>query len=378
MVTRRQRQQSLLAAMAHPTVFSNVLEFLGSRGTAQCMSVCRSWCFAARNNPFLWQGFCQREFNLSGFGVVMPAVPGEPVTLANDRHHPYHHQQQHHHSVSPDTNSHHNILERYVPETRWRMAYNYLARHYRTYQNQVVNQDMKTNGTVAPRLEGRVVFADDGGHFPGYPAEFAISSTETAWCTARGVQNNVDLVVELKSTSIITGFLMANGGRGYSAPLHNALIFVSMDPPNLDAARIYDGSNGSAWVQKLYEQKNNIVVSGKKKPKHCRQAKRCPSGYVPVEAVRFPHGPSASYGRAWLELATPIVGRYIHFKLLSSHTTPQWEEESDNIDIMHCHTMGTAVGDLDFFIPAIAPSKPIPVYKRVHPIPSASQGEDET
>ena len=326
---KRQALQGLLldTISDNGVLSASIFDFVGSQGTAQCMLVCRSWAAAAKGNPSLWRNFVKKEFRL--------CVPDDS---------------------SSSNNMTSSIQQRSVTTpTNWPTAYRYLKRNYRSYKARV---DDRSEESPTP-LRGRVVFADDGGHFPGYPSKYALSPRNAlVWCTSPGVDRNVDLVVELDVPSIITGFVIANGGRGYSAPLKEGLVFVSMDPPDLDAARIYDGENGSAWVKKIIG-KGQVGVG---------QAKSCPSGSVPLAAVRFSNLSQSFDAISKPKLKTPIVGRYIHFKLLSSHLTAGFEGLSDNIDLMHCHTMGLPVGDLDLFVPSIGRAKPIPAYKPIHAI----------
>ena len=322
-----EKKQAMLLDISDNGALSTVFEFVGSQGIAQCMLVCRSWAAAAKGNPSLWRNFAKREFRFS--------VPDD--------------------TTSSSTNNSSSIQQQSVTTpTNWPTAYRYLARHYRRSKSWPPEESPNP-------LSGRVVFADDGGHFPGYPAKYALSPRNLlVWCTSPGVERNVDLVVELDAPSIITGFVIANGGRGYSAPLKEGLAFVSMDPPDLEAARFYDDDNGRSWVKKLLEKGDRKVSAA--------NAKSCPSGTVPLAAVRFSILPDAFDASAKIKFRTPIVGRYIHFKLLSSHFSQGYEGFNDNIDIMHCHTMGVPVGDLDLFVPSIAKVKPIPAYKPIHAI----------
>ena len=89
-------------------------------------------------------------------------------------------------------------------------------------------------------LAATVVFADDGLSSSEFPPENALTVGRGCWCTGSGVGMNVDLVVDLKRLALVHRFVVTNADDTYTAPVKDVLIFTSLTPPDLDAARSYD------------------------------------------------------------------------------------------------------------------------------------------
>ncbi|CAB9525599.1 expressed unknown protein [Seminavis robusta] len=350
---QHQHQDSLLLQyLVDPALTAHIFSFVGPVGTAKCAATCRSWRIIVSSTQSLWKQFVKDDFGLS-------------LSSSNNNHttkvmiHPWEH----------------------------------VYRHIRL-QQQHPNH----------RLNGRVLFADDGGNFPGYPPNHALlPETNRVWCTRPGVDANVDLVIQLASTCLVTGFVCANGGRGYSAPLQEALVFLSLEqPPNLQAARFYNTGTtqqnvGPQWVRYLFQKEeepannttnntppppplednnNNDNNNDNHHPEPTSPASTATTNKPPsnndnnndpVASFWFPHLQQAYYGRSQQTLAKPIVARYIHLKLLSSHSPPGLEDISDNIDLMHFHTLGVPLPLLDTtLLPNVLQSEAPPNYVRTH------------
>ena len=319
-------------------LLAHIFAFAGPIDAASCSQVCRAWWSASKSHPQLWRTFVQQDYQ---FRIPKHAPLVEVKKQVDD--------------TSCCTDITFGDID--IDCSR---VYAYLATQQRK---------------EASRLDGKVVFADDGGNFGGrYPASNVIRPEENlVWCTNTGVETNVDLVVDLGKPCLITGFLAANGGRGYSAPLKEAIVFASMDPPDLEMAQEYNDANGSLWVKKLLssrktrkhrepqqqqqqqhpdriettdnttdsndssnnnrQQADNPVQQNKQQPKREQQRH-------PVAAFEFPNLQTAYTDRSEYVLDNPFVGRYVHFKLLNSFSPPGFEHLSDNIDVRHLHTFG--------------------------------------
>ena len=227
--------------------------FLGPVFTATCSQVCKQWYTVASDSRCLWRQFVAKDFRL-------------------------------------DEGS---------DQTDWKRVYAYLAHQLQSYNK--AERESKTVQLMRP-LPATVIFCDDGSNVPGYPPECCLVRGFGAWCTNAGVEEDVDLVIELPATCLITCFEAANGGMFYSAPLKEALVFTSMHPINLDRARQYDGRTGSEWAKKLHANLDTGYSSAK-----------------PLVGFCFPPLPEAFSARLRKPLNYPVVARYVHFKLLSSH-----------------------------------------------------------
>jgi len=186
---------------------------LGAAGTARCSMSCRRLNKISNDSRALWRHFANKDF-----GVF---------------------QRQHDDEANIDT-------------VDWVTVYQYIS-------SRLDSQEMVP-------LPARVVFSDDGSNYPGFPPENAFDPQKSAWCTNVEVDQNVDLVVELSTTSIVNQFIAQNGGTYYSCPLKEALVFASLeDPPNLQLTRKYNNEEGSKWVTDLIHRRSlNVVVHNDK------------------------------------------------------------------------------------------------------------------
>lgn len=338
-------------------VAGHIFTFAGPLATARCAQVCKSWKHASERHLSLWRTFVEQDFGLPKGNYPM------------DRH--------------------------------WHRIY--------------AKCTSELQKTPWQHLEASVVFADDGGNFPGYPAQHAlIDSMNMVWCTSTGADRNVDLVVELGQLCLLTGFRAANGGRGYSAPLQQGLVFVGVDPPDLESARCYNvqqgdhngGELGSNWVRHLFQPEKKSVLDdlldelappeeGNVEPPQAqaplennganeeaangqnnddaprqRSAEAPPTtpdgAPTPVAAFHFPDLSEAYLAKSEQTLGKPRLARYIHFKLLTSHSPPGLEHISDNMDLMNFLPIGIPMRDVQHHIPLDDPV--IPDYPRQHEV----------
>ena len=177
-------------------------------------------------------------------------------------------------------------------EDDWRGAFLYV------YERQLLKSEW-----LEPPM---ALFADDGGHIAGYPAQNALSFGPEVWCTRPGVDKNVDLVAELRVPALVTAFRFANPENGYTMPLREGLAFASFDAPDLSAARKFDSSDT-----------NNFKVPG-------------------AVSVRFKNDDDL----AFVKDCEPTVANFVHFKLLRSYHP---DSRTVNIDVRHLHVQGTSL-----------------------------------
>lgn len=285
-------------------VMADVFSFLGATGTAKCSQVCRQWYRVATISRCLWRQFVVDDFR----------------------------------------------LEEGVESVDWRKAYSYLVQKLFDCDKQ------EKDRTWAP-LPARVVFSDDGSAVPGYPPEAAIRRGLGAWCTNAGVEEDVDLVLKLPQLCMVTSFEVANGGHFYSAPLKEALIFTSTQPVDLEAARKFNGKEGSEWVDRLAGAPNFNANPNN-------------GSSEPLIGLHFPPLPQAFNARHHRRLGRrPVLARYIHFKLLSSYNYPGML--SDNIDVQDLLTYGCTLPELPSLLqtPNLNAQLPEdPSYRRMHEI----------
>jgi len=281
---------------------------LGASGTAKCAMVCREWNATSQNSLALWRYFTREDFGIN---------------------------------LQQNDGSKNNNIE-------WSKVYRYLS-------SQTIIENLKV-------LPARVIFADDGSSIKGYPAENAFDPQKGAWCTSWGVQRNIDLVVELPTAPcLVTDFFVQNGSHYYTAPLKQALIFASLErPPDLEIGKKFNDEEGMKWVEKLVTLDDEIQIEKWKESndddktivyKHRRvKRKKCASldqqqqqKYQPLAAFNFPSNEYDDCVNASFQYnacASPIIARYIHFKLLNSVTNDKHGRLSTNIDILNLGITG--------------------------------------
>jgi hypothetical protein len=138
-----------------------------------------------------------------------------------------------------------------------------------------------------------LVLCDDGSHQPGNDPESAMRRIgDVGWCTNAFVDHDVDLVADLTTPHLVMEFQASNGGSRFSAPVKEALAFASLMPPNLEAARVYDGEAG---IQKARE-----MVAGDKNEGRSRSV---PPGHPRAGFVFL-----ASHKPAMLFALSPLYG----------------------------------------------------------------------
>lgn len=218
-------------------------------------------------------------------------------------------------------------------------------------------------------LPARVVFADDGSHYPGHPPENALREGWTRpYSTGVGVYEDVDLVIDLSEVCLITGFAIANHCHHCTGPVKEALVFASMQPPDLDYARRYDSKAGSEWVSKLEGQVEDMgSYLQHRKTNRVGFVKFTPGNSAqPLAGFRFPDFPECNNVRLIRDCKS-MVGRYVHFKLLSTFD-PFNEGTRQTICVMHLHTFGVALSELPALLQndKLNEGCPIPDYERIH------------
>ena len=324
--------------MAHlltEDILEQVFANLGPVGAAKCACVCHTWKRTVYQSRSMWRGFCESTFGFS----------------------------QGHATAD------------------WRSVYAYLTRKAKE-PARLLQEDVE------------VVFADDGGGFLFFKANRVVKHDEHAWCTNTDVNENVDLVVRTRIPTLVSGFALRNPGGDFSAPLHEALVFASYDTIDLDAARIFDGSNGEEWVThfegpkkevrgrfvveetlrqqaRLLESINNPALEPVA-PQHQGVVRTALNPNVdphrvvlhPLAAFRTPPLPLA-YTEFQTQRSAPTVARNIHFKLLNSHKTP--DMVADNIDVLSLLTYGIPLPELARMAGTEgSETLPIPHYTRTH------------
>ena len=326
-------------------ILEHVFANLGPQGTARCAIVCRTWKSVVYQSRSLWRQFCNSTFGFS---------QGDPLA-------------------------------------DWRVVYGYLSEKSREPQ-QLLQDNV------------RVLFADDGGGYMFFLAHRAVKHNDQAWCTSTNVNENVDLVVQTQSPALISGFALQNPGTDYSAPLHEALVFASYDSIDLDAARIFDGSNGESWVN-TFEGPFSVDMPASQEsirkrirddqtsafkalmnprlepvpPRHDGLVRTITSIHQPQREILKP---LTAFCTPPLPLAytafisrriPPTVARHIHFKLLNSHKTPG--VVADNIDVLALLTYGVPLPELPRLVGTENSEIPTPNYRRIHTLREDPDGD---
>ena len=302
----------------------------GPIATARCAEVCKRLQSQSKNNPNLWHNFAAKE------------VRGcEGDDEARD----------------------------------WKAIYGYLYTKQRQF-----------NFSLDHPLPGRPLFADDGGRheWSGGPPAVTLSHGENQpYSTGNGVTRNVDFVVDLGDVCLITGFAAANHCRGCSGPLKEALVFTSLNPPDLDHARIYDGKHGSEWVNMLEKGTTETKAAYRNINKLNRERTvsfTANNDTQPVAGLRLPEYPDC-YEERVIRHCKPTVGRYVHFKLLGIYNPRGRPESQNNIDVMDLLTFGVALPELPGLLHGNFlrnPERPIPDYQRIHELQEQHEQEEDS
>lgn len=305
---------------------------LGAIETANCAMVCRRWNKISNDSRSLWEHFTTNDFR------------GLQLNVYSDRN------------------------DNYV---EWGGIYRYIIRELIDPSNIV-------------SLQARVIFADDGSAYLGYPPENAFDKWKSAWCTNAGVDKNVDLVAELPTTCIVTGFCAENGGTDYSAPLKEALVFASIEKPSdLCMRQKFNDTEGSKWVMELVHRRSlDVIFENSRKKifgedcwcerKRFKKSTGCSTSEQqqhPIAAFQFPSDYYSCINTKIEYCCAPTIARYIHFKLLSSvHPADRY---STNIDILNLSILGVNLPCLPEMLKSTMTSQnkqptPDPSYKRLH------------
>ena len=300
-------------------VITEIFASAGPMDTARCSMVCTKFHSISKNSRQLWRKFVLQDFQLGQ-----------------------------------------------EKDCDWKAVYPYLLKRQGKFD------------ISAPPLPARVVFADDGSHTPGFPPENATSPHWTRpYSTGQGVVKDVDLVIDLNEVCLITGFAAANHCSSCSGPLKEALVFASLNPPSLDDARQYDGKVGSEWVNKLeshlerQEENEEIYpLDFDKKVNKLGFVMFTPCNATePLAGFQFPNVPDCYRERLIRYCYKPMVGRYVHFKLLSIFD-PFSRRMTNNIDVMDLHTFGVALSELPSLLQndMLNGEHPYPSYQRIHQV----------
>lgn len=189
------------------------------------------------------------------------------------------------------------------------------------------------------------LFADDGGHIAGYPAQNALGHGPECWCTRPGVDRNVDLVAELQEPALVTAFRFANPEAGYTMPVRDALGFASFDVPDLTKARAFDNSTDDESSQVTRRREDEESEEDEEEEDLHGDVL---NGLIPgaagyrfdLEALARAARGSSDNVTAVAKCGAPTVANFVHFKLLSSYHP---DGSTVNIDVRHLHTFQAAV-----------------------------------
>lgn len=303
-------------------VLVDIFSFLGPLDTAKCAQICKAWHHVATHSRSLWRTFVYNTFGFLAGGDDSGAACAD-----------------------------------------WKAVYGHLT-----------HKSKETPELLA----ARVVFSDDGSPIPGYLADNALRNNNGAWCTNVGVNQNVDLVIELQVPALVSGFVIENGGIFYDAPLKEALAFCSLKPIDLDGARKYNGAMGKEVVNMMEELLDGFKrksLAARIVANHARFSAPCPD--QPKAAFRVDAALPTAYSARLERRCDPVVANFVHFKLLSSFDYAY--APADNIDVKNLHTYGVplATHDLAMLLQENNkdnnnngvlknPQPPDPSYKRMH------------
>lgn len=185
-------------------------------------------------------------------------------------------------------------------------------------------------------IDCSVIFSDDGTPYPDYLPEYAMRDNRQAWCTHPGVKANVDLVARVTCSvpHLVTSVEVRTPGCGFSNPVLETLAWLSFDAPDVAARRVWDGTD----PESITLEPNQIAVS-------CSDI------------------PARTIGSAPGHPATPIVSRFVHFKILNSRHS---ESERANIDVGALLIRGVPLPELERVMGQPIKLGPDPSYERFH------------
>lgn len=268
-------------------IIAEVFSYCGSVHTARCAQSCRNFCRVSKNSRALWRRFVYDEFGLAQG------------------------------SDSAD----------------WYAVYRYIKQQQKAYFDGLILDEYANISDDNNLIPSQLVFCDDGSHQPGNNPEHALNRTaHQCWCTNAFVDHDVDLVADLTTPHLVMALEVANGGMQYSAPVKEALAFASLELPNLEMARQYDGSKG-------------ITIA--RQPSQSQHSNKVPLHH-PLAGFCFPR--QAYNVRLQKPVVRPTVARYVHFKLLTS--SKDSNRVSNNIDVCSLLAFGVPLPRLNELIHA--------------------------
>jgi len=309
-----------------------VFIYLGASGTARCSMVCQDWKEVSNKSVALWHHFIKEDFNI-------------------------------------DLKEKNNINKEDNTTVEWGDIYRYISSRLIISLRRNVKER---------RLPVRIIFADGGlkhgtSYESYYPPENVFDPQKGAWCTNAGVDKNVDLVAELPTSCLVTGFLAENGSYEYSAPLKEALVFTSFEePPDLEIAKsYYNDEKGSKYVTELISNRGFKSISKTPtsrsyiiaKEKNAVSDKILNNAVKPVAAFQFPSHYELCINTL-IQFNCTAIARYVHFKLLSSlHPSGMF---STNIDLLNLAVLGIDLPQLPIMLNSRKRCCPDPSYERMH------------
>ena len=287
-------------------ITAEIFSFLGPLDlVARCAPTCPRWHRVSRHSRALWRRFVYQEY---GFGQ------GDP-------------------------------------EADWQAVYAYL---YGRRHGPGGRYGAAPDPFFSQLIQSQLVFCDDGSHQPGNGPENALDSyNRSCWCTNAFVDHDVDFVADLGEPCLVTHVRIENGDFQFTAPVKEALAFLSWDLPDLDHARAFDGPTGIELAHELcpginWDNEDLRDVRSRESRTIVPSAAAAANRHYPKAGFVFPDSPDRAFLKAIKEPVRPIVARYVHFKLLSSSKCN--DRVSNNIDVCHLQTLGFPLPALEAMI----------------------------
>ena len=170
--------------------------------------------------------------------------------------------------------------------------------------------------------------------------------TPSSWCTSRGANENVSILLKLDRPCLVTGVMLCNPATGFDNHVRDALVFVGATKEEV--------APKADRFTSFYRRPSGFIDAG---PCHGPEASilfrlrqpwmvatdRTHTGKEPYALVEFSQG--IQPGTQCFVYGPPTLARYVRVQLLSQFNPKNFPFEDINIDVNAICVLGTELVD---------------------------------